>query len=80
MLSASPSALGDRLAQGHRRKTERHHLQFLLEAMTLTGAGGVIALILVNGLVFLIRATLKWQGIVPAWAAILGVSVSVRLA
>src|SRR5216683_3492313 len=53
--------------------------QFLLEAMTLTGAGGVIALVLVNGLVFLIRATLKWQGIVPAWAAILGVSVSVSI-
>jgi ABC-type antimicrobial peptide transport system permease subunit len=34
---------------------------------------------MVNGLVFLIRATLKWQGMVPAWAAILGVSVSVSI-
>ena len=53
--------------------------QFLLEAMTLTGAGGIIALILVNGLVMLIRATLKWHGMVPAWAAILGVSISVSV-
>ncbi len=39
--------------------------QFLLEAMTLTGAGGIIALILVNGLVLLIRLTLEWHGSVP---------------
>ena len=51
--------------------------QFLLEAMTLTGAGGIIALVLVNGLVFLIRITLQWHGMVPVWAAVLGVSVSV---
>src|SRR4030081_3262448 len=31
--------------------------QFLLEAMTLTGAGGIIALVLVNGLVLLVRMT-----------------------
>jgi putative ABC transport system permease protein len=53
--------------------------QFLLEAMTLTGTGGVIALLAVNALVLLIRATLKWQGTVPAWAAILGVTVSVSI-
>jgi putative ABC transport system permease protein len=51
--------------------------QFLLEAMTLTGAGGVIALILVNGLVLLIRVTLEWKGSVPAWAVIAGLVVSV---
>ena len=53
--------------------------QFLLEAMTLTGAGGVIALVLVLGLVLLIRATLGWHGIVPLWSALLGVSVSVSI-
>ncbi len=53
--------------------------QFLLEAMTLTGAGGLIALILVNGLVMLIRLTLKWPGIVPVWAAATGVMVSVSI-
>jgi putative ABC transport system permease protein len=51
--------------------------QFLLEAMTLTGAGGLIALILVNGLVLLIRLTLKWPGSVPVWAASTGIAVSV---
>lgn len=51
--------------------------QFLLEAMTLTGAGGVIALILVNGVVLLIRMGLKWPGSVPLWAAATGIVVSV---
>ena len=53
--------------------------QFLLEAMTLTGIGGLIALILVNGLVLLIRLLLQWQGIVPVWAAITGIAVSVSV-
>jgi putative ABC transport system permease protein len=53
--------------------------QFLLEAMTLTGAGGVIALILVNGLVLLIRLGLKWPGSVPIWAAVTGIVVSVAV-
>ena len=51
--------------------------QFLLEAMTLTGAGGLIALLLVNGMVLLIRWTLKWPGSVPIWAASTGIAVSV---
>src|ERR1700674_5812975 len=51
--------------------------QFLLEAMTLTGSGGVIALVLVNGLVLLIRVGLKWPGSVPVWAAATGIVVSV---
>jgi putative ABC transport system permease protein len=53
--------------------------QFLLEAMTLTGTGGVIALLLVNALVLLIRVTLQWPGSVPAWAAATGVAVSVSI-
>jgi putative ABC transport system permease protein len=53
--------------------------QFLLEAMTLTGAGGLIALILVNGLVLLIRLTLQWQGAVPLWAAATGLIVSISI-
>jgi putative ABC transport system permease protein len=51
--------------------------QFLLEAMTLTGAGGIIALILVNGLVLLVRLGLKWPGSVPLWAALTGIIVSI---
>jgi putative ABC transport system permease protein len=53
--------------------------QFLLEAMTLTGAGGLIALILVNGLVLLVRVALKWPGSVPVWAAATGILVSVSV-
>jgi len=53
--------------------------QFLLEAMTLTGMGGLIALLLVNGLVLLIRMTLAWRGEVPAWAAVTGIVVSVSV-
>src|SRR5580700_7290205 len=53
--------------------------QFLLEAMTLTGAGGVIALVLVNGLVLLIRLTLDWHGVVPLWAIAAGLIVSVSI-
>jgi len=53
--------------------------QFLLEAMTLTGAGGIIALVLVNLLVLLVRVTLKWPGVVPIWAAVTGIAVSVSV-
>jgi putative ABC transport system permease protein len=53
--------------------------QFLLEAMTLTAAGGVIALVLVNGLVLLIRMTLQWKSAVPVWAAAAGIIVSVSV-
>ena len=53
--------------------------QFLLEAMTLTGAGGVLALVLVNGLVLLVRFTLKWPGSVPLWAVVAGILVSVSV-
>src|SRR5215470_98255 len=53
--------------------------QFLLEAMTLTGAGGVLALVMVFGLVLLIRLTLGWAGAVPVWAAATGIVVSVSI-
>ena len=53
--------------------------QFLLEAMTLTGAGGVIALVLVNGLVLLVRYGLEWPGSVPPWAAAAGLLVSISV-
>jgi putative ABC transport system permease protein len=60
-------------------KSEDITWQFLLEAMTLTGIGGLIALVLVNGLVLLVRVALKWPGSVPIWAAALGVFVSVSI-
>ncbi len=51
--------------------------QFLLEAMTLTGAGGVIALFLVQGIVLLIRLASTWRAIVPLWAIAAGLIVSI---
>jgi putative ABC transport system permease protein len=69
--------IGLRKAIGARRRDITW--QFLLEAMTLTGAGGVIALILVYGLVLLIRVTLHWPGSVPAWAIATGIIVSVKV-
>lgn len=69
--------IGVRKAIGAKRKDITW--QFLLEAMTLTGAGGILALVLVNALVLLIRATLKWHGVVPIWAAALGITVSVSI-
>jgi putative ABC transport system permease protein len=53
--------------------------QFLLEAMALTGAGGIVAVILVNGLVLLVRVTLEWPGSVPAWAIAAGLIVSIKV-
>jgi putative ABC transport system permease protein len=53
--------------------------QFLLEAMALTGAGGIIALVLVFMSVLLIRVTLDWPGVVPFWAAATGIAVSVSI-
>jgi putative ABC transport system permease protein len=69
--------IGVRKAIGAKRKDITW--QFLLEAMTLTGVGGILALVFVNALVLLIRATVGWHGVVPVWAAALGITVSVSI-
>jgi putative ABC transport system permease protein len=76
-VTERPREIGIRKAIG--AKSGDITWQFLLEAMTLTGAGGVIALIVVNALVLLIRVTLQWPGTVPVWAAATGVAVSVSI-
>src|ERR1043166_2120776 len=69
--------IGVRKALGARRSDITW--QFLLEAMTLTASGGIIALILVNGLVLLVKLTLEWPASVPFWAAAAGLIVSISV-
>jgi len=69
--------IGVRKAIGAKRKDITW--QFLLEAMTLTGAGGLLALVLVFLLVLVVRLTLNWPGVVPLWAALTGIAVSVSI-
>jgi ABC-type antimicrobial peptide transport system permease subunit len=53
--------------------------QFLLEAMTLTGAGGIIGIIFGSSIVFLIPVITSMKAIVPMWAVVVGFTVSVSI-
>lgn len=54
--------------------------QFLTEAMALTGAGGIIGVLIAVGISALINATLpKLPSAVPVWAVILGVAASMSV-
>ena len=54
--------------------------QFLTEAITLTGAGGVIGVLLAVGISTLINATIpRLPSAVPVWAIILGVGMAMSV-
>src|ERR1700752_5355124 len=70
--------IGVRKAIGARRSDITW--QFLFEAMTLTGTGGLIGILFGSGLVSLIPVVTTMKAVVPLWAVIVGFSVSSPLA
>ncbi|HUJ30107.1 MAG TPA: ABC transporter permease [Candidatus Acidoferrum sp.] len=69
--------IGVRKAIGARRSDITW--QFLFEAMTLTGSGGIIGILLGSSIVFLIPVITSMKAVVPLWAVIVGFSVSVSI-
>jgi putative ABC transport system permease protein len=69
--------IGVRKAIGARRRDIT--MQFLFEAMTLTGMGGLIGVATIETLVAAIRHWTDWRAIVPMWAVIMAISVSVTV-
>ncbi len=53
--------------------------QFLFEAMTLTGMGGILGILLGWGLTLGLAKALDWSAMVPVWAAFVGFGVSVGI-
>jgi putative ABC transport system permease protein len=53
--------------------------QFLFEAMTLTGAGGVIGILIGWLVTVLVGTALNWPAVVPIWSVVVGFGVSVAI-
>jgi putative ABC transport system permease protein len=53
--------------------------QFLFEAMTLTGLGGVIGILVGWIFTLIVGAALDWRAVVPIWAVLVGFGVSVSI-
>ena len=53
--------------------------QFLFEAMTLTGLGGIVGIFVGWVFTMIVGAALDWRAVVPIWAVLVGFGVSVAI-